>query len=157
MMRSIVEARTRFVSWSVERRVPRRVRPSVVRMRTFSVWGGGLGRGGGRGWGKGRKGGGARERYCLCRAGETLGGAGWGGGWGLWRPGGEGRVWKERRAMAEATYACGRQGSSGRRWMEGGMVELVLEREVMCVFGDSRCKDRRAELTPRMYLGVDHT
>lgn len=39
MMRSMVEESTRLVSWSVERRVPRRVRPSVVRMRTFSAGG----------------------------------------------------------------------------------------------------------------------
>ena len=37
MMRSIVSARTRFVTWSQETRVPVRVRPSTVRMRTFSV------------------------------------------------------------------------------------------------------------------------
>lgn len=36
-MRSTVWVRTRFVSWSVERRVPRRVRPSTVMTRTFSV------------------------------------------------------------------------------------------------------------------------
>lgn len=37
MMRSTVLVRTRLVSWSVERSVPRSVRPSTVRMRTFSV------------------------------------------------------------------------------------------------------------------------
>jgi len=36
MMRSIVSARTRFVTWSQETSVPVRVRPSTVRMRTFS-------------------------------------------------------------------------------------------------------------------------
>jgi hypothetical protein len=37
-MRSTVWVRTRFVSWSVERRVPRSVRPSTVMTRTFSVY-----------------------------------------------------------------------------------------------------------------------
>lgn len=37
IMRSTVCVRTRFVSWSVERRVPRRVRPSTVMTRTFSA------------------------------------------------------------------------------------------------------------------------
>lgn len=37
IMRSIVLVRTRFVSWSVDRSVPRRVRPSTVRIRTFSI------------------------------------------------------------------------------------------------------------------------
>ena len=37
MMRSIVSASTRFVTWSQETSVPVRVRPSTVRMRTFSV------------------------------------------------------------------------------------------------------------------------
>lgn len=37
MMRSTVLVRTMLVSWSVERSVPRSVRPSTVRMRTFSV------------------------------------------------------------------------------------------------------------------------
>ncbi len=35
-MRSTVLDRTRFVTWSQERRVPVRVRPSPVRIRTFS-------------------------------------------------------------------------------------------------------------------------
>jgi hypothetical protein len=37
MIRSIVSASTRFVTWSQETSVPVRVRPSTVRMRTFSV------------------------------------------------------------------------------------------------------------------------
>ena len=37
IMRSMVSSRTRFVSWSVDRSVPTSVRPSTVRMRTFSV------------------------------------------------------------------------------------------------------------------------
>ena len=36
IIRSTVCARTRFVSWSVERSVPRRVRSSTVRISTFS-------------------------------------------------------------------------------------------------------------------------
>ena len=42
MTRSMVWLRTRFVSWSQDRRVPVRVRPSPVRTRTFSVRYGGL-------------------------------------------------------------------------------------------------------------------
>ena len=39
IMRSIVSASTRFVTWSQDTSVPVRVRPSTVMMRTFSVWG----------------------------------------------------------------------------------------------------------------------
>ena len=43
MTRSMVWLRTRLVSWSQERRVPVRVRPSAVMTRTFSVrWGEGV-------------------------------------------------------------------------------------------------------------------
>jgi len=74
MMRSIVSASTRLVTWSQETSVPVRVRPSTVMMRTFSVgrrWGlvGVLGREGGFEMGQ--------TVYVLverhCRGGGVLG------------------------------------------------------------------------------------